>query len=435
MAGYALSFSPPKSVSVLWALSGEEVADAVRAGHDAAVDAALEFLEEHAAFCRHGQAGTLQEATGGLLEAVFVHRISRAGDPQLHSHVLVANKVQAASDSRWLSLDSRELYEVQKAAGMLYKACVRAELTARLGVAWTEPDDNGGAEIVGVPDELIGLFSKRRAQVQVAAGGLIEERQAALGRSLTGNEKATVLQLAAYRSRSAKGDGGETTGRLRARWQAEATAAGVPPGRWLGRLAGRRVGSRTELRMARLGLRPTLEMSLAQTIELLERKHSTWGRAEAVEALSVVLATRNAQTAGRFRRAVEAAADLLVDNADVVRLTCPDRPDVRHGGVRYSTRWTLQTEQAVLDVVETGRNADVAVAPTYRVLADAGLGEDQALAVRRLCAGGERAAVLVGPAGAGKSRHPGRSPPSVGAGRCPGARGGPLGGGRRGALI
>jgi conjugative relaxase-like TrwC/TraI family protein len=138
VAGYALSFSPPKSVSVLWALADEDVSAVVRAGHDAAVDAAMEFLGEHAAFCRRGHGGASQEPTRGLLAAVFVHRTSRAGDPQLHSHVLVANKVQAVSDGRWLTLDGRELYEVQKAAGMLYKACVRAELTARLGVAgWT----------------------------------------------------------------------------------------------------------------------------------------------------------------------------------------------------------------------------------------------------------------------------------------------------------
>ena len=81
-------------------------------------------------------AGLTQEATGGLLAAVFVHRTSRAGDPQLHSHVLVANKVQAVSDGRWLSIDGRELYEVQKAAGMLYKALSagRADRPARGGV-------------------------------------------------------------------------------------------------------------------------------------------------------------------------------------------------------------------------------------------------------------------------------------------------------------
>lgn len=84
VAGYALSFSPPKSVSVIWALAPDEISDQVRQGHDAAVAAALEFLQDHAAFCRRGHGGAVQEATGGYLAAVFVHRTSRAGDPQLH---------------------------------------------------------------------------------------------------------------------------------------------------------------------------------------------------------------------------------------------------------------------------------------------------------------------------------------------------------------
>ncbi|HMC38947.1 MAG TPA: MobF family relaxase [Acidimicrobiales bacterium] len=404
VAGYALSFSPPKSVSILWALTGEKTSDAVRAGHEAAVEAVLEFLQDHAAFTRRGRGGLVQEATGGYVAAVFVHRTSRAGDPQLHSHVLVANKVQAASDGHWLAVDGLELYEVQKAAGMLYKACLRAELTARLGVAWAEVDDNGAAEIVGVPDGLIREFSKRRAQVEAAAAGLIAEREAALGRSLTGDERAAVLQLAAYRSRAAKRDGGETTAQLRARWRAEATAAGHRLENWLRGVSGRRVRSATETKLARMGLRPSIELYLAATVEQLERQHSTWGRAQVVEALSVVLPTRNTGSAQALRKAVEAAADAILVHPDVVRLTFTSRPGVRHGGVRYSTWWTLKTEQAVLDTVEAGRTAGVAVVPTYRTLAEAGLGEDQDQAVRRLCGGGERVAVLVGPAGSGKSR-------------------------------
>jgi conjugative relaxase-like TrwC/TraI family protein len=404
VAGYALSFSPPKSVSILWALCGERTSDAVRAGHDAAVEAVLEFLQDHAALCRRGHGGLAQEATGGYVTAVFVHRTSRAGDPQLHSHVLVANKVRAASDDRWLAVDGRELYEVQKAAGMLYKTCLRAELTTRLGVAWSEVDDNGAAEIVGVPDDVIRLFSKRRAQVDAAAAGPIAEKEVALGRSLTSDERAAVLQLAAYRSRGVKAGDGETTGELRARWRAEASAAGQRVEDWLGRVSGRRVLSSTETKLARVGLRPSIELYLARTIELLEHTHSTWGRAQVVEALSVVLAIRNTKNAEAVRRAVEASADAILAHPDVVRLTSPSRTDVRHGAFRYSTRWTLQIEQAVLDTVEAGRSVGVAVVSTDRVLAEAGLGDDQSAAVHRLCTGGERVAVLGGPAGSGKSR-------------------------------
>jgi conjugative relaxase-like TrwC/TraI family protein len=405
VAGYALSFSPPKSVSVLWALAPPEVTDQVRSGHDAAVAAALDFLQDHAAFTRRGHGGTMQESTSGYLGALFVHRTSRAGDPQLHSHVLVANKVRAVSDGRWLAVDGRELYEVQKAAGMLYKACLRAELSARLDLAWGEVDGNGGAEILGVPEGLIGEFSKRRLLVEAAAARLVGEREVTLGRSLTGDEPAAIFQLAAYQSRAAKGrDRAETTAQLKARWRSEAVDAGAPLERWLGQVSGRRTASRGELILARVGLTPSLELALVEAIDRLEGSHSTWGRAQAVEVLSVVIPAHKAGSAGQVREVVEAAADLLLSHPDVVRLSCPDRPDARHGQARYSTWWTLQTEQGVLDVVETGRDAAVAVVPTFGVLAGAGLGEDQDRAVRRLCGGGDRVAVVVGPAGSGKSR-------------------------------
>jgi conjugative relaxase-like TrwC/TraI family protein len=405
VAGYALSFSPPKSVSLLWALAPREVSDRVREGHDAAVAAALEFLQDHAAFTRRGHGGTVQEATSGYVAAVFVHRTSRAGDPQLHTHVLVANKVRAISDGRWLAVDGREFYEVQRAAGMLYKAALRAELSARLGVSWGDVDDKGGAEIVGVPEGLIRKFSKRRAQVEAAAARLAGEREMLLGRSLTGDERAAVLQLAAYQSRAAKRrDGAETTAQLRARWRSEADGASLTVEGWLGRVFGRPKPTRKEVMLGRMGLKPSFELALVDAIDRLERAHSTWGRAQVIEILSTVIPAHRSVTAQRVRALVEAAADRLLAHSDVVRLTCPDRPDVRHGGLRYSTWWTLQIEQAVLDVIEAGRNAGVAVAGPYPDLVVGELGADQAEAVRRIVSGGERVAVLVGPAGSGKSR-------------------------------
>ncbi len=155
VAGFALTFSPPKTVSVLWALGSDEVSAGVLGAHEAAVDAAMAFLEAHAAFTRRGHGGLLQVDTEGLVGASFVHRTSRAADPQLHTHVLLANKVKALEDGRWLSLDARELFEHQKAAGTLYKAALRAELSARLGVSWSAVDDNGVAEV---------LFGRERAR-------------------------------------------------------------------------------------------------------------------------------------------------------------------------------------------------------------------------------------------------------------------------------
>ena len=216
VAGFALTFSPPKSVSALWALAEQQTADQVLAAHEAAVSTALAFVDEHASFTRRGHNGVVQVDTDGLIAASFVHRTSRAADPQLHTHLLVANKVRAA-DAKWLSLDGRELFETQKAAGMLYKAALRSELSTRLGVAWTPVDENGVAEVVGVPQALIEQWSARRHELKAVGDELIANREVELGRTLTPNERTECFQIAAYRTRTPKLDADTPTAELRAR--------------------------------------------------------------------------------------------------------------------------------------------------------------------------------------------------------------------------
>src|SRR5712691_7321772 len=203
VTGFALSFSPPKSVSLVGAFGGPEVAGEVRAAHDAALGAALGFLEDHAAFSRTGRGGVFQVDTEGFVAAAFTHRTSRAGDPQLHGHVRVANKVRCA-DGRWRSLDGRELFAFQKSAGMLYNATLRVELSARLGVEWDPVDRNGQADIRGVPRPLIDLFSKRRQDVERRGAQRIAMAEVRLGRTLTDDERAEQYQFSTYETRPAK---------------------------------------------------------------------------------------------------------------------------------------------------------------------------------------------------------------------------------------
>jgi TrwC relaxase len=114
-AGYDLTFSPVKSVSALWAVADPEVAAVIERTHLAAVKDALAFIEKHALFTRTGPQGIRQINVRGLVAAAFTHRDSRAGDPDLHTHVAVANKVQTL-DGRWLSIDGRVLFKATVAA-------------------------------------------------------------------------------------------------------------------------------------------------------------------------------------------------------------------------------------------------------------------------------------------------------------------------------
>ena len=176
--GFDLTFRAPKSVSVLFGLGGFEISAQVRGAHDSAVDAALGYLERSACWSRRGTDGVHQVSGDGFVGAAFRHRSSRAGDPHLHTHVLVANMTRGP-DGRWATLDGRHLYLHAKTAGYLYEAHLRLELTHRLGVAWG-PVVNGIADLEGIPDEVLRAFSTRsgrdrsrarRARRLLATGG------------------------------------------------------------------------------------------------------------------------------------------------------------------------------------------------------------------------------------------------------------------------
>lgn len=115
--GFDATFSAPKSVSVLWALSPDAFVRAeVLAAHDAAVHAALGWFERHGAVTRRGTDGVLQVDTLGITAAVFRQHTSRTVDPQLHSHAIISAKVQDET-GRWLALDARFLKYQQRTIG------------------------------------------------------------------------------------------------------------------------------------------------------------------------------------------------------------------------------------------------------------------------------------------------------------------------------
>jgi conjugative relaxase-like TrwC/TraI family protein len=108
VAGFDLTFSAPKSVSVLFGLGDDDLRARVREAHDVAVREAVGHLERWAAAVRRGHGGVRVEQASGLVAAAFRHRTSRAGDPQLHTHVLVGN-LGRGIDGRWSALDGRRL--------------------------------------------------------------------------------------------------------------------------------------------------------------------------------------------------------------------------------------------------------------------------------------------------------------------------------------
>ena len=163
--GYDLTFSAPKGVSLLWAFGTADVRDAVSSAHDQAVASVIDHLSADACFARRGHGGADLIEANGFIGAAFRHRTSRAGDPQLHTHVVVANVVQGA-DGRWSAPDGRQLYGWKKTAGTLYRSALRAEL-APLGLRW-KVGRNGLREVQTSRRPILRFFSKRRVDIESA---------------------------------------------------------------------------------------------------------------------------------------------------------------------------------------------------------------------------------------------------------------------------
>ncbi len=208
VAGYDLTFSPVKSVSALWAIAPRELAASIAGCHDEAVRDTIGWLEKHAAYTRRGTDGVAQVDTTGLIAAAFTHRDSRAGDPDLHTHVAVSNKA-CTPDGRWLSLDGRALYRNKVAASEHYNTRLEALLVERVGVRFAERGDAGEGrrevrEIAGLPAELLRAWSSRRADIEAELAALARRFQDEHGRPASTVERAELAQQATLSTRDPK---------------------------------------------------------------------------------------------------------------------------------------------------------------------------------------------------------------------------------------
>lgn len=167
-----LCFSAPKSVSIVWAIAPENIRKQIEAFHRQAISGSLQYLQEHAAFCRRGKGGVIQEKTD-LVIAQFLHGTSRAQDPQLHTHCILMN-VGVRADGTTGAIESKPFYEHLKRAGALYRAHLACCLDIYLGFV-TEPHEVEHVrsfELKAVPKPLIHEFSKRSQAIE----NYLEER-------------------------------------------------------------------------------------------------------------------------------------------------------------------------------------------------------------------------------------------------------------------
>ncbi len=192
VAGFDLVFTPTKSVSIAWGLGDERLRKGIEAAHEKAIKDALTYLEDNAVYTRRGAAGIRQEETkSGLIATKFRHYDSREGDPNLHDHLVVANKVQG-QDGRWLTLDGRMLYAHNVAASELYNSKIAEYIHADLGLEFVGNERKGRTiyELAGITPETITAFSSRRNQVSKALEEL--EKKYIQEHGYAPNEKARI---------------------------------------------------------------------------------------------------------------------------------------------------------------------------------------------------------------------------------------------------
>jgi conjugative relaxase-like TrwC/TraI family protein len=167
--GFDVVLRPTKSVSVLYGLGDLATGQTVLAAPHVGVRKAVGYLDEYLG-ARRGHGGVQHVSGRGVLAVGFDHRMSREGDPLLHTHLIVANRVQGP-DGRWTALDGRDLYRHRLAADVIYRATYQRELSRTLGVEWTAAEAHGNRELQGVSEALVRSFPSALARSTPSSTG------------------------------------------------------------------------------------------------------------------------------------------------------------------------------------------------------------------------------------------------------------------------
>jgi conjugative relaxase-like TrwC/TraI family protein len=358
---------PTKSVSVLYGLGDAATGRAVLRAHHAGLAEAVTYLDGHLG-ARRDHGGHEHVSGQGVLAVGFDHRTSREGDPLLHTHLVIANRIRGP-DGRWTALDGRDLFRHRLAADAVYRATYQRELVRTLRVEWTAADAYGNRELQGMPEALVWGFSKRTGQIDAEL-----DRLAADGRERTPRLVKWVVQA------TRKPKQHESPDTLYGRWRAEAAERGHDADAVVREVTGR-TANRVQDQTVSEAATGRLFDRLAGSAGLTEHG-STFARPDVLVALGAGLA-------GAGRTELEGLADRFL--AEWAVSVVADRSLEER---RWSTSDLLAGEQTAAVSHQAVREA-LAAHPTA--------GIDQQAMVRDLCQGGQGVAVVVGRAGTGKT--------------------------------
>ncbi|WP_422758484.1 MobF family relaxase [Paenarthrobacter sp. C1] len=425
VAGFDLTFSVPKSVSTLWALSPRHLQEQILQTHHEAIEETLAWMEENVINTRSGRNGVAHVGTRGVIAASFDHWESRAGDPQLHTHLVIANRVQRITDRAWVTLDSRSLYKAVVAASEHYNGLLFDGLHMSLG---TETDirapaqnaHNPSQQLTGIPEALIREFSNRSRLIDIETDRLVKQWTTEHGTPPTATTTVKLRQQATLSTRTPKNASLSPLRTLSAQWRDRAKAKGFDPESVVASTIRRshsrpfRVGDFAPNWIDAVGL---------LTRERVAAKRSTWNRWNLIaEGERVCAEIRCASPADRnaLIDAVATAAErqsvplneyrygVPADAADDLRFAGRSVFEF-HGSRLYTDEPTLAFEEEILAAKNDDDGPAVAVDLAFQTLTSYRNGEGSSLHDDQLTAASDvllsscRLDAIVGPAGTGKT--------------------------------
>lgn len=423
VAGYDFTFSVPKSVSVLWAMSDANTQAMIVEAHHAAIEQVLDLMEREIAATRTGVAtgdgAVAQVAVAGLAATAYDHWDSRSGDPQLHTHVVVSNKVRTLEDGRWRSLDSRPMHASVVAISEHYNAVLADRLTGTFGLGWEQRARGEGRnpawEIVGVGQCLIEEFSSRSRAIDIEKDRLIAEYVERWGKQPS---RTTIIRLRAQATLTTRPEKQvHSLADLTAGWRARADQVlGTESTAWARGIT--TAPAAQTLTADRVPLDLIGEVG-GRVVEQVSEKRSTWRHWNLwAEAARQTMGWRFASSEDR-----EAITAMIVETAEAASIALtpgeltisptefrrPDGTSVfrpRHGAV-YSSTATLAAEDRLLALADD-MTAPLVGARTVEQVTASPLGgqqltAQQAAALSSIGTSGRQVDLLVGPAGAGKT--------------------------------
>ncbi len=457
VAGFDLTFSAPKSVSVMWALGDRDLQKRIEAAHTAAIRDTISYLEADVIGSRAGRNGVRRVKVDGIMAARFRHYDSRAGDPQLHDHLVVSNKVfvpfgivdEKTGEEKgvWRTIDSKALYKATVSASERYNNALMTRLSSDLGVSFEVREADGQApkmELTTVSEELVERFSSRRASIKERLEELKNDYTATHGHEPSRRTVMRLAQQATLETRQSKehvalperieqwrtaspvrftSDELDRQKDLREQTEEAARRALAERPSWWQRLRGHEPTQQHPAPASE----PVDDATIAaRVLNSVESRRSTWTRRHVQAEVARQVAAANAGRDCDGDR-IDLITTRVLNDPGLVRLSHPepvlhkarkdqngisvyDHPDMW----RYTSTTVIDRENRLLEAAELDVIAPVSRSTLDHVLADVrnDLGPDKIRAIEALTLSSKAIVTVVGPAGTGKTtamRHVARA--------------------------